>query len=83
LQLIKASVAAYNVIPAGAHSKRTKSHAPLNDNRVPQLFVASGANEWNDPKSHPWTMGWRPSYRVEARISGGTGSRPAPSARSP
>jgi len=40
----------------------------LNDNKVPQLFVASGADKWNDPKNHPWTMGWQPSYRVEARI---------------
>ena len=40
----------------------------LNDNKVPHLFVASGADQWNDPKNHPWTMGWRPSYRTEARI---------------
>jgi branched-chain amino acid transport system substrate-binding protein len=40
----------------------------LNDNKVPHLFVASGADQWNDPKDHPWTMGWRPSYRLEAHI---------------
>jgi branched-chain amino acid transport system substrate-binding protein len=40
----------------------------LNENKVPQLFVASGADQWNDPKHYPWTMGWRPSYRIEARI---------------
>jgi branched-chain amino acid transport system substrate-binding protein len=40
----------------------------LNDNKVPQLFVSTGAEKWNDPKHHPWTMGWQPSYRVEARI---------------
>jgi branched-chain amino acid transport system substrate-binding protein len=40
----------------------------LNDNKVPQLFVSSGADKWNDPKNHPWTMGWLPSYRVESRI---------------
>ena len=40
----------------------------LNDNKVPQLFVATGADKWNDPKNHPWTMGWQPSYRIEARI---------------
>ena len=40
----------------------------LNDNKVPQLFVATGADKWNDPKHYPWTMGWQPSYRVEARI---------------
>ena len=40
----------------------------LNDNKVPQLFVATGANKWNDPKHHPWTIGWPPSDRIEARI---------------
>ncbi len=42
----------------------------LNDNKVPQLLVATGADKLNDPKNHPWTMGWQPSYRVEARIYG-------------
>jgi branched-chain amino acid transport system substrate-binding protein len=42
----------------------------LNDSKVPQLFVATGADKWNDPKNHPWTMGWQPSYRIEARIYG-------------
>lgn len=40
----------------------------LNENKVPQLFVASGAEKWNDPKDRPWTMGWLPSYRIESRI---------------
>jgi branched-chain amino acid transport system substrate-binding protein len=40
----------------------------MNDNKVPQLFVATGANKWNDPKLHPWTIGWQPSYQIEARI---------------
>ena len=40
----------------------------LNENKVPQLFVATGANKWNDPKNHPWTIGWQPSYQIEARI---------------
>ena len=35
---------------------------------MPQLFVATGANKWNDPKNYPWTMGWQPSYQIEARI---------------
>jgi branched-chain amino acid transport system substrate-binding protein len=35
---------------------------------VPQLFVATGATKWNDPKDFPWTMGWQPSYQSEARI---------------
>jgi branched-chain amino acid transport system substrate-binding protein len=39
-----------------------------NTKKVPQLFVATGASKWNDPKDFPWTMGFQPSYRVEARI---------------
>jgi branched-chain amino acid transport system substrate-binding protein len=40
----------------------------LNGKNVPQLFVASGATRWNDPKTFPWTMGWQPSYQSEAHI---------------
>jgi branched-chain amino acid transport system substrate-binding protein len=42
----------------------------LNENKVPQLFVGSGADQWDDPKRYPWTMGWQPSYGAEARIYG-------------
>jgi branched-chain amino acid transport system substrate-binding protein len=40
----------------------------LNAKKVPQLFVATGATKWNDPKNFPWTIGWLPSYQSEARI---------------
>jgi branched-chain amino acid transport system substrate-binding protein len=40
----------------------------MNEKKVPQLFVASGASKWNDPKQYPWTMGWQPSYASEAKI---------------
>jgi branched-chain amino acid transport system substrate-binding protein len=40
----------------------------LNERNVPQLFVASGAEELSDPKAFPWTMGWQPSFRAEGRI---------------
>src|SRR5438445_5493630 len=40
----------------------------MNAKKVPQLFVATGATKWNDPKNYPWTIGWQPSYQVEARI---------------
>ena len=40
----------------------------LNDKKVPQLFVATGADKWADPTHFPWTIGWQPSYRTEARI---------------
>ena len=39
-----------------------------NAKKVPQLFLATGASKWNDPKNFPWSMGFQPSYRVEARI---------------
>ncbi|WP_315702894.1 MULTISPECIES: ABC transporter substrate-binding protein [unclassified Bradyrhizobium] len=40
----------------------------LNSKKIPQLFVATGATKWNEPKTFPWTMGWLPSYQSEARI---------------
>src|SRR6266568_585255 len=40
----------------------------MNTKKVPQIFVSSGAAKWNDPKNFPWTIGWQPSYQVEARI---------------
>jgi ABC-type branched-subunit amino acid transport system substrate-binding protein len=43
-------------------------HKYMNSKKVPQLFVATGATKWNDPKDFPWTMGWQPNYQSEARI---------------
>src|SRR6266576_1152625 len=40
----------------------------LNTKKVPQLFVATGATKWNDPKNFPWTMGWQPNYQSETQI---------------
>jgi branched-chain amino acid transport system substrate-binding protein len=40
----------------------------LNERNIPQLFVASGDEEWSNPKAFPWTMGWQPSFRAEGRI---------------
>ena len=40
----------------------------MNEKKVPQLFVATGATKWNDPKNFPWTMGWQPSYFAEGKI---------------
>jgi len=40
----------------------------LNTKKVPQLFVATGATKWNDPKDFPWTMGWQPNYQSESAI---------------
>jgi branched-chain amino acid transport system substrate-binding protein len=40
----------------------------LNSNKVPQLFVASGASMWDQPRDFPWTFGFQPSYQTEAHI---------------
>ena len=43
-------------------------HKYMNAKKVPQLFVATGATKWNDPKNFPWTMGWQPNYQSESHI---------------
>ncbi|MDI1346965.1 MAG: ABC transporter substrate-binding protein [Pseudolabrys sp.] len=43
-------------------------HKYMNAKKVPQLFPATGATKWGDPKHFPWTMGWQPNYQSEARI---------------
>ncbi|OYU91649.1 MAG: branched-chain amino acid ABC transporter substrate-binding protein [Bradyrhizobiaceae bacterium PARB1] len=46
----------------------TAIHKYMNAKKVPQLFLATGATKWNDPKHFPWTMGYLPSYQSEGRI---------------
>jgi len=43
-------------------------HKYMNQMKVPQLFVATGATKWNDPQHFPWTMGYQPNYQTEGRI---------------
>jgi branched-chain amino acid transport system substrate-binding protein len=45
----------------------TAIHKYMNMKKVPQMFVATGATKWDDPKNHPWTMGWQPNYQSEAK----------------
>jgi len=40
----------------------------MNQKKVPQLFPVTGATKWDDPKDHPWTMGFFVSYQMEGRI---------------
>jgi branched-chain amino acid transport system substrate-binding protein len=40
----------------------------MNQKKVPMLFVSTGATKWDDPKGHPWTMGFFVSYQAEGRI---------------
>src|SRR5579871_3826577 len=42
----------------------------LNSKKVPQLFAATGASKFTDPKNYPWTLGFNPNYFVEGRIYG-------------
>jgi branched-chain amino acid transport system substrate-binding protein len=46
----------------------TAIHRYMNQKKVPQLFVATGATKWGDPKNFPWTMGWQPNYQSEGRV---------------
>ena len=46
----------------------TAIHKYMNQKKVPQLFVATGASKWGNPKEFPWTMGWQPDYQTEAKI---------------
>ncbi|MFM1989191.1 MAG: hypothetical protein RJA99_2148 [Pseudomonadota bacterium] len=46
----------------------TAIHKYMNQKKVPQLFVATGATLWGDPKNFPWTMGWQPNYQGEGKI---------------
>lgn len=43
-------------------------HKYMNQKKVPQLFVATGASKWGDPRNFPWTMGWQPNYQSETQI---------------
>lgn len=43
-------------------------HKYMNQKKMPQLFVATGATKWGDPKNFPWTMGWQPNYQGEGKI---------------
>src|ERR1700733_14208360 len=40
----------------------------VNQKKVPHLFIATGADKWGDYQHFPWTMGYQPSYRIEAQI---------------
>ena len=46
----------------------TAIHKYMNAKKVPQLFVATGASKWGQPKKYPWTMGWQPTYPGESKI---------------
>ncbi|HEV8310693.1 MAG TPA: ABC transporter substrate-binding protein [Methylomirabilota bacterium] len=43
-------------------------HRYVNQQKVPHIFIATGATKWGDPEHFPWTMGWQPPYQTEGRI---------------
>src|SRR2546427_4389640 len=43
-------------------------HKYMNQQKVPHLFLATGATKWGDPEHFPWTMGWQPTYQTEGKI---------------
>ena len=55
----------FNTLGTAANSAVVKY---VNQKKIPHLFLATGADKWGDYKEHPWTIGWQPSYRVEAQI---------------
>jgi branched-chain amino acid transport system substrate-binding protein len=46
----------------------TAIHKYMNQKKVPQLYVATGASKWGDPTHFPWTMGFQPDYHTEGII---------------
>src|SRR5437879_13227796 len=52
--------------PLGTQSN-SATQKYMNAKKVPQLFAASGATKWGDPKNFPWTMGWQPNYQSDGR----------------
>ena len=59
----------YSWLPEGAGTPtNTAIWKYMNEHKVPQLFVATGATKWDDPKGHPWTIGFQPNYQSEGRI---------------
>ncbi|HEX7966986.1 MAG TPA: ABC transporter substrate-binding protein [Stellaceae bacterium] len=68
-KLVEQEQVAFIFSPLGT-ATNTAIQRYLNERKVPQLFVATGASKWADPRHFPWTMGWQPSYATEARIYG-------------
>jgi branched-chain amino acid transport system substrate-binding protein len=66
-KLVEQEEVAFLFSPLGT-APNTAIQKYLNDRKVPQLFVASGASKWADPEHFHWTMGWPPSYFTEAGI---------------
>lgn len=54
----------------------------LNEMKVPQLFIASGATTWGrDYEQYPYTIGFQPSYQAEGWVYGKYLARTSPGSR--
>ena len=56
------------ILSAMGTASNSAIHKYLNAKKIPQLFIATGATKFADPKNFPWTMGWVPSYEIEGGI---------------
>ena len=56
------------IFATGGTPTNSATQKYLNDRKIPQLFIMSGADRFKDFRKFPWTIGWQPSYRVEAQI---------------
>jgi branched-chain amino acid transport system substrate-binding protein len=68
-RLVEQDQVLFIVNPLGTPSN-TAIQKYMNQKKVPQLFLATGATKFGDPTNFPWTMGWNVSYQAEARIYG-------------
>ena len=59
----------------------TATQKYMNAKKVPQLFIATGATKWGDPKTFPWSMGWQPNYQTEGQLYAQYLQRHKPDAR--
>jgi branched-chain amino acid transport system substrate-binding protein len=66
-KLVEQEGVLFDLGPLGT-AANTSIHKYLNQKKVPQLFVSTGAAKWGDPEHFPWTMGWQPNYQVEGHI---------------
>ncbi len=53
----------------------------LNSKKVPLLFIAAGSANFADPKNWPWTIGWQPTLRSEAKFYGADVLKRLPNAK--
>lgn len=66
-RLVEQERVAFITTPLGT-PPNSAIHRYMNQRKVPQLFVATGATKWDDPENFPWTMGWQPNYQTEGAI---------------